>query len=425
MKKCLSFIQKFWVRDNTIKTQTYQLYCVISIITYSLWGLFFTHLNANFKDGFWERFIVLSVLGLPIISTNLFKLKNKTVDLFFTLFFTGGVIHFFYLTYINDLHPIYITGSVLCTTAVQLLINNFRSFFIITTATLAFVIVIILHAPGPYSLFWLLSILTITLYSILALMIRLIQSEKLLDSTDVIKEQYLELERRTRQVIQSEKMAALGEMAAGIAHEINNPLSIISGNALIIAKGGLSSDENKDRLEKIQITTLRIAKIVSGLRTYARSGDDDPFFKVNFKQLFEETIELTTIRFNSNKIPFKIAPIPDVKISCRATQISQVLINLINNAFDAINLTPNKWLNISFKQSNKSIDILITDSGEKINSRIREKIFEPFFTTKDIGHGTGLGLSISKSIIEMHGGELFLDKLGAHTTFVVRIPVIS
>lgn len=438
MKNIILFIKKFWVRESTIPTVWYQRYCILSLFVYSIWALFYPYIDKNVKDGFLDRLIPMSALGLPILLASYFNFKNKTVDLLFTLFLASAVIHHHYLTYINNIHPIYIAGTLLCVTAIQLMVNSFRSFVIINTSSLAFTIVVLLKTQNPYSFFWFLASITLALYGGCSLFVRLKQSDKIIHDAHIIKTdkefieiQFRELELRTKQLIQSGKMAALGEMAAGMAHEINNPLTIINTNALLLIKGiernEFDPDIYKDRLAKIQKTTDRIAKIISGLRTFSRHGENDSFVICNFRQIIEEAIELSKDRLNSHEVELTVDSIPDIQISCRATQILQVLINLLNNAHDAVyNLShTERWIKINFFIKEKNIQIKIMDGGPGINPEIQEKIFEPFYTTKEVGSGTGLGLSLSKSILAMHQGELSIDQKALHTTFIITLPAVS
>jgi len=136
-------------------------------------------------------------------------------------------------------------------------------------------------------------------------------------------------------------MASLGEMSSGIAHEINNPLTIIQGSTRQITRLSASLDEGLradfDKLTtKIDLMTLRITKIIKGLRSFAREGSRDPFDRISSKQIIEETLFICESRFKNSNIDIKKNFVVDASIHCRAVQISQVLLNLLNNAYDAI-----------------------------------------------------------------------------------------
>jgi len=221
-------------------------------------------------------------------------------------------------------------------------------------------------------------------------------------------------------------MSSLGEMAGGIAHEINNPLAIIglSANQISEALAKTPADLSfaKESAEKIVQTVRRIGKIVKGLRSFSRSGEKDPFSPSHLKQIIDDTLELCRERFNSGGIQLTVDCPSDLMIPCRAVQISQVFLNLLNNSFDAIADLPSPWIRIQVTESNGYVDIRITDSGAGIPPKIAEKLMAPFFTTKEVGSGTGLGLSISKGIVEDHRGTLEYVSESKHTEFLIRLP---
>jgi len=231
-------------------------------------------------------------------------------------------------------------------------------------------------------------------------------------------------------LIESSKMASLGEMSSGIAHEINNPLTIIQGSTRQLSRLGSTLNENAradvDRLTmKIDLMTLRITKIIKGLRSFAREGSSDPFDHVSAKQIIDETLFICESRFKNSNIDIRKNYSLDVFVLCRAVQISQVILNILNNAYDAIveKRIQNKdkdsqvadFIEIDTVVINQQFMIVITDSGKGIDKDSQDKILNPFFTTKSVGKGTGLGLSISKSIMEEHQGTLKFNFNAPHT----------
>lgn len=228
-------------------------------------------------------------------------------------------------------------------------------------------------------------------------------------------------------LVNSSKMSALGEMAGGIAHEINNPLGTITTRARHIKM--LLSKEPSDREKAMEFATIiedtgfRIAQIVQGMRTFSRNADKDPFNRVEVNALVQDTLSLCSERFKSHGVDliFEVEG-SALEVSCRQSQISQVLLNLLNNAHDAIFNLEKKWIRIAVTDLGDHVAIGIIDSGNGIPENVLEKIFNPFFTTKEIGKGTGLGLSISKGIVDDHGGKIFIDTSCPYTKFVVELP---
>lgn len=235
-----------------------------------------------------------------------------------------------------------------------------------------------------------------------------------------------ELEFERGKAIGAAKMASLGEMAGGIAHEINNPLAIIHGKAMQLRNAASRGDIKGEQVilvaEKIEQTAMRISKIIKGLRTFSRNADADPFTACSVPSIIDDTLELCRERFRSHDVEVRLESIPAIAIDCRAAQISQVLLNLLNNAFDAVRSLPERWIEISVVLGKNDLSIIVTDSGQGIPPAIAEKIMEPFFTTKEVGKGTGLGLSIAKGIVEDHGGTLTLDAGHPNTRFIVKLP---
>jgi len=236
-----------------------------------------------------------------------------------------------------------------------------------------------------------------------------------------------EMDRQRLLATNATKMAALGEMAAGMAHEINNPLTIIMGKAQQIEKSLLSGSFDKnDLLEhcgKIQQTVNRIATIIRGLRAFARDDRQDPLTMATVYDVVRETLVLCHEKFRNAGVEFEnVAISPLVRVECRPAQISQVLLNLLNNAFDAIQNMPRKWIRLEAFEDNEAVVFRVSDSGHGIDGSLVEKIFNPFFTTKPAGKGTGLGLSISRGLAESQGGEIRLVSTSSPTTFEFRLP---
>lgn len=223
-------------------------------------------------------------------------------------------------------------------------------------------------------------------------------------------------------------MSALGEMVGGIAHEINTPLAAIKmflGEAISELEKGTTADPLTlaNYLHKSDATIDRIAKIIKGLRTFARSGELDPFQEFSVQEAIEDALILCGDRFKNEGVELNWEiPASTIMIECRPIEITQVLLNLLGNALDAVSKLEKKWVLLHVSDTPDFIQMRVTDSGSGIDPEILDKIFQPFFTTKEIGKGTGIGLSISVGIIKGHNGRLFVDPGQLNTSFVIEIP---
>jgi len=235
-----------------------------------------------------------------------------------------------------------------------------------------------------------------------------------------------QIESDRQHLLQSAKMAALGEMAGGVAHEINNPLAIILGRSEQIKGRILRNDFNPERiltdLEKMNSTVGRITRIVKGLQAFSRNADNDPFQDVLIGGMVQDTLDLCAEKFRNINIEVRVDVSVDIVVLGRLAQLEQVLMNLLSNSYDAIATLEQRWIQIDALSDQGWVEISVQDSGVEIKAAIAEKIMQPFFTTKVVGKGTGLGLSISKGIIESHGGTLTYQPKGGHTRFVIRLP---
>ena len=244
-----------------------------------------------------------------------------------------------------------------------------------------------------------------------------------------IEQRTQELDDQRAKSMTSAKMAALGEMSAGMAHEINNPLTILLGHAHAIRAKLEKSPEHlfavDSSIKSIENTVRRISKIIKGLRTFARDAANDPFRPAAVYRIVEDTLSLCHNRAHNLGIEVKIEnEISDLEIDCREVQISQVLLNLLNNAIDAISNQEDKWIRVKISQIEENyLQIQVEDSGHGIPKEIRDKMMQPFFTTKEVGKGTGLGLSIVKGIIESHSGQFKYNESSANTCFQIVLPI--
>lgn len=228
----------------------------------------------------------------------------------------------------------------------------------------------------------------------------------------------------------SAKLASFGEMAAGIAHEINNPLAIISGTLSIIEnkmqKYPTDFDLHKYH-QRLVKSVDRINKIIRGMKNLARDGQNDPFEFSLLRDIIDDSLTLLAKKCMQEDITLSITDYDaSLGLECQTVQIGQLLVIFINNAIDAINdavsAQQDRWLKIDIEDMVNQVRISVIDSGAGIPIEQQDKIFQPFYTTKEVGKGTGLGLSLAAKIIKHHNAELKIDNSSPHTKFDLVFP---
>jgi two-component system NtrC family sensor kinase len=260
---------------------------------------------------------------------------------------------------------------------------------------------------------------------------------------EMVEARTTELRSKDAQLVHSARLAVLGEIAAGIAHEMKQPLNGISITAdllkLMQKKNELTEDSLNNNLDMIKAMVDRMANTINHLRGFSYHGKSQ-FHPVSLADAIDGAFSILGEQLRIHGVKVRL-DIPDdlPPIMGDLNQIEQVLINLFTNARDAMDRFEKKgydgckpsqeWekaLSISLKKSEdgSSVSIVVSDTGHGIRPRDMDHIFEPFFTTKDVGDGTGLGLSISLGIIQQHHGSIKVDsKIGEGTTFKIEFPV--
>jgi two-component system NtrC family sensor kinase len=232
--------------------------------------------------------------------------------------------------------------------------------------------------------------------------------------------------------MQSSKMAALGKMAAGIAHEINNPLAVIGEKAgwmkdlmgMEDVAGSENFQELSDAVNKIEYHVVRAKTVTHRLLGFARRME--PLTeRVNINTVLDESIDFLENEARYRNIDIQTNYAPDLPLTTSdQSQLQQVFLNIINNAIDAIGKEGEITINTRMTNKNNEICVEIHDNGPGMPKDVLQNIFDPFFTTKEVGKGTGLGLSISYSIIEKLGGRIMVaSQEGQGTTFTIYLPV--
>lgn len=239
------------------------------------------------------------------------------------------------------------------------------------------------------------------------------------DISDKVQTELI-LEQERLKTIHSAKLASLGEMSAGVAHEINNPLAIINGTISLLSRYRDDEEKFNLKIDTIKKAVQRISKIVTGLRKFARASDSVEIIPNSLSTIVNEAIVITETKAKRYSVPIQSVLESEDKVLCDAMEIEQVIINLINNAIDAASSQDEKWVKVHVFEDTDDVVLRVIDSGPGILPEIESKLFQPFFTTKPVGEGTGLGLSICKGIIDHHKASLALNRSFKNTCFELR-----
>lgn len=229
------------------------------------------------------------------------------------------------------------------------------------------------------------------------------------------------IEERQNEVMRASNLIALGELSAGIAHEINNPLQTLSLN-LAVMKEKFPISEFEEHYMTNDNLIRKMGKMVQNLKDLSRDGSTEPLETFSVSKVVDDALTILSKRIISEKV--KVYSSVDTEVICKAhlVQITQVMINLLTNAIDAISELDEKWIKIEIEEKGSYIQILVTDSGRGISESVVENMMKPFFTTKREINGTGLGLSISKNILEKNNGSLTYDSSSINTRFIIWLP---
>lgn len=250
------------------------------------------------------------------------------------------------------------------------------------------------------------------------------------ETTEQVKRREQELREKQEQLVQAGKLATLGELTTGVAHELNNPLNNIGlfvGNAIDLIELGMADTEPDRILQELHNAMQQVRKateIISHLRTFGRAASvsREP---VDILQVIQRSLALMREQLRLRQIDVALHfPPEDVIVVANAIQLEQVFINLLTNARDAMANSPCKKLTIECKVQVDTVHISVCDTGPGIPPELEQRIFDPFFTTKEVGTGTGLGLSITYGIIKEHQGMITVQSCpNEGACFLVQLPL--
>ena len=247
------------------------------------------------------------------------------------------------------------------------------------------------------------------------------------ETTQEMERREHELRDKQEQLVQAGKLATLGELTTGVAHELNNPLNnsgLSIGNILDrVHLGKVDTEEVLKDLERAMEQVQKATEIISHLRTFGRASSVT-VERVDMDDVIERALSLMheQLRLRAIEVELDLSP-DELVVLGNPIQLEQVFINLLTNARDALAEAPERKIRISSRLDGDEFQIVLADSGDGIPEQIQSRIFDPFFTTKEVGAGTGLGLSITYSIVKEHGGEIALAASPRGAQFEIVLPL--
>lgn len=261
-------------------------------------------------------------------------------------------------------------------------------------------------------------------------------AERRAEISEALEARSRELREAHSQLIQAAKMASLGELVAGIAHEVNNPIAFVMShldtigrNLEIVANAAqplperaqASMDKARTRIGEARQGLERVKDLVLKLRTFSRL-DEGEFKRVDVRESIDSVLAMLRHRLRQGSVHTEVAYASDNSIACYPAPLNQVVMNLVGNAIDAVNGDGTVW--IRTERAADAFRIVVADNGPGVPDHLRDRIFEPFFTTKPVGVGVGLGLSIAYRIIQTHRGKIAIgERAGGGAEFTVSLPL--
>ena len=231
--------------------------------------------------------------------------------------------------------------------------------------------------------------------------------------------------RYESQLLQNEKLAAVGQLVAGVAHELNNPLSAIAAMSDFLLERPDTPEDDAKPLQLIHEQAVRASEIVKNLLDFARAGSGVRQ-AVDLNEVVERTVQFVSHELRLRRVLCEVSLHPDLpRIMADRSRIQQVVLNLLTNAYQALGEVDNPVIRVQTSVRDQAAIMRVSDNGPGVPAATSSEIFQPFFTTKDSGFGTGLGLSISHDIVAEFGGTITLNSESGNTSFEVSLPAVS
>jgi len=423
--------------------------CVIFMVPLGVVAYIQGNPTLGFSDHFVSLIIILNVLYLRGSENALFAcvIGISIISLLFMyLLATGGVNNSAYVWY----YTFPLASSFLLGSKNGLIATSILLIFAIVFFAVDFDSPYLTHYPKDLIIRFIPSFVVILIFSYAFEYFRETSATKLTSKNDELnrtigdlrdteeryRAAYETLRETQAQLVQSGKLAAIGQLAAGVAHELNQPLMVARAVAQLALRGldkqALTPEDLRDRIQSIEKNTTRMMNIINHLRTFSRQSQE-PFSPVDMNSVVKDCLLMVGEQLRVHNIELKLELSEDLpKVMGNANQLEQILLNLITNARDAVlevrtdesRLGAIEVMTKTRRKDGQWVEVWVKDTGKGFDRKDLDRAFEPFFTTKEVGKGTGLGLSISHGIVKEHQGEIEVVETGPEgTAFRIELPV--
>lgn len=408
------------VQFEFIRYKSYKFIIFVACIVYTLWSPFYRMADSTNYDPLWGRLALALPLSLITVISYFFESLDRRMKFVFYAFAIFIVTHFHYLLYMNELKPSYRLGSIVLLFSLCVIIESekFKTFMMSYYLCLSFGVSYYfegLNFYDPQSKSALLLLGSLTVISMTFL------------TQYFFSRVHEALRKEISENNNLRKWSSLGQMAGGVAHEINSPLTTIflsTDNLQDMITEGAGSEDIKKEVDKIKKDAMRISSIMKSLRLLTKEGTKFSRDPVHLHKVCLDVIDQyreATAQINL-RVLFHTSLSERPLVLGDTQSITQVLSNLFKNAIDAMKNYDEKWIKLTLMEDSKNFIILVQDSGRGIPREVQDRIFEPFYSTKEVGKGMGIGLSLSRQIAIAHGGDLVVDDSQPNTTFKLLIP---
>ena len=393
-----------------------QISMVLIAVNYSAWAPLMRWIAPDMYEG-GRIYPTLLCLLLCFVSTRVSP-ESFYYRKFHAISFLGSItllIHFIHLSLQNYMSTFHMIGYLMVTmSGILFMLRYYQVILVALLGLVGGTMMFMLHPDFAMKVHNMMMLVTIVSFAAVfgALKIKLIEDRH---------SALLEERRAKDKLMSTSKMTLLGELASGLGHEINNPLMIISTELQLIDVLKKADPEIDPLLETIEKQVFRIGKVTGILKGFM---DNEKSVMSNFSlnDTIKDTLQLVDPRVKKDNV--EVTYIGSAQMAFgRSSEISQILINILSNSFDAVSSQIDKRINIELTSDSECAVVKIMDNGPGIAKEINKKIFVPFFTTKDPDKGTGVGLTIASQLADKNDCELFLDEASPVTTFVLRIPL--